>query len=257
MTTTLSFRIKCSTERKARVASKIQLPLSLSLPRSFVAFSTSVIILYSTKHAFIISDGRHTKMKSSKYTQANGLNDNDYGGFENSTTLEETNFNEMVHYGCQNTSKDFLLTSGKPEKNANKAPLEQQEFEMVCNCALKDIVYYPKSRLKQHYSSEQDIVLANRYGFENTEFSQYSLDRKTAKRLHVIGCEQSEKVLRRNSSTNKRVQSPEIINIHRANNVLYGAENCALRSYGYDKEFSADNYGFRRGQSLRGNVSHR
>lgn len=194
-------------------------------------------------------------MKSSKYTQANGPNDNDYG-----STLEETNFNEMVHYGCQNTSKDFLLTASKPliadEKNANK-----QEFEMVCNCALKDIVYYPKSRLKQHYSSEQDIVLANRCGFENTEFSQYSLDRKTAKRVqqrkhHVIGCEQSEKVLRRNASV-KRVQSPEIINIHRGNNILYGAENCAMRSYGYDKEFSVDEYGFRRGHSLRMNVPYR
>lgn len=195
-------------------------------------------------------------MKSSKYTQASGPNDNDYG---NSV---ETNFNEMVHYGCQNTnSKDFLLTSGKPpicERNANN-----QEFEMVCNCAIKDIVYYPKSRLKQqHYSSEQDIVLANRYGFENAEFNQYSLDRKTVKRQqqqqqrkHVLGCEQSEKVLRGNSSV-KRIQSPEIINIHRANNVLYGVENCAVRSYGYDKEFSADDYGFRRGHSMR-KTAHR
>lgn len=191
-------------------------------------------------------------MKSSKYTQANGPNDNDYGGQD---------FNEVVHYACQNTSKDYLLTSSyKPaadEKNANRSSTTtDQEFEMMCNCAFKDIVYYPKSRLKQHYSSEQDIVLANRFGsFENTEFSQYSLDRKTAKRLqqrkHALACEQAgNKVLQRNSSV-KRVQSPEIINIHRANNVLYGAENCAIRSCGYDKDFSGDDYGFRRGQSLR------
>lgn len=199
-------------------------------------------------------------MKSSKYTQANGPNDNDYGGFEDSSGVEETNFNEMVHYGCQNTSKDFLLTASKPlivdEKNAN-----QQEFEMICNCALKDIVYYPKSRLKQHYSSEQDIVLANRYGFENTEFSQYSLDRKTAKRLQQQRkhhhCGPSEKVLLRRNASVKRVQSPEIINIHRGNNVLYGVENCAMRSYGYDKEFSGDEFGFRRGQSLRRSAPQR
>lgn len=187
-------------------------------------------------------------MKSSKYTQANGPNDNDYGGF----TFDESNFNEVVQYACQNTSKDYLLMSHKPtttttdEKNANKSEADQ-EFEMVCNCALKDIVYYPKSRLKQHYSSEQDIVLANRFGFENTEFSQYSLDRKTAKRLQqrkqAFVC---EKVLQRHSSV-KRVQSPEIINIHRANNVMYGQ----------DKNFSGDDYGFRRGHSLRRSHNHR
>lgn len=185
-------------------------------------------------------------MKSSKYTQVNGPNDNDYGGSQQIID-ESNNLADVVHYTCQNTSKDYLLASStcirRPEeKNANG----QGGFEMVCNCALKDIVYYPRSRLKQHYSSEQDIVFANKFGFAGTDFPQYSLDRKTAKRIqqkkHRIVCE-------RNASTSaKRPQSPEIINIHRANDAFYGAENfVTMRSY----DFNEDDYGFRGGQSLR------
>lgn len=94
-------------------------------------------------------------MKSSKYTQASGPNDNDYSaGFADTSARiidDSNNFNT--------TSKDHLVAY-RPQ-NANK-----QDFEMVCNCALKEIVYYPRSRLKQH-CSEQDIALANRFEIDS------------------------------------------------------------------------------------------
>lgn len=48
----------------------------------------------------------------------------------------------------------------------------------------------------------------------------------------------------------KRVQSPEIINIHRGDGV-YGVENCGMKGYGCEKDFAMDEYGFRRERSVR------
>lgn len=215
-------------------------------------------------------------MKSSKYTQASSPNDNDFRDYANLSTqlVEEPNFNEHVIRGthvessCQNVGKEYVLKSGYSieenrcdEKNANRYQ-RAQDFEMVCNCALKDVVYFPKARFKPHYTSEQDIVLANRSfsplpKVDNTNFSQYSLDRKSAKchqqRKHRYVCEQNQKILQRleRASSMKRVQSPEIINIHRANNVPYDVQDCAIKSYGTDKGSAGDDYGFRRGHSQR------
>lgn len=211
-------------------------------------------------------------MKSSKYTQASSPNDNDFRDYANlsSQLPEEPNFNDHVirsgghvESNCQNAGKEYIL---KPEEsrycNESNANRHHQDLELVCNCALKDIVYYPKARFKQHYTSEQDIVLANRSfsplpKIENTNFSQYSLDRKSAKcrqhRKHTYVCEQNQKILQRleRASSIKRVQSPEIINIHRANKVPYDLDDCTIKSYGYDKGTGGDDYGFRRGHSQR------
>lgn len=192
-------------------------------------------------------------MKSSKHTQASGPNEIDYAGFARQVIFDELNCN----CDCQSDIHTHIANN---EKNANIN--KEQEVEMVCNCALKDIVYYPKSRLKQYYSSEQDInVLAGRCNslpkFDSSECSQYSLDRKAAKRLqrkHTLVYERSNKILRRNASIVKRVQSPEIINIHRINN---SAQNCLIKAYEHDKELAENYCGLRKGHSLCRSNNHR
>lgn len=99
-------------------------------------------------------------MKSSKYTQATAPNDNELGDYPDVPGMltTELNFNEAINRNVPCQSREYLLKSSlkQEENNAN-----HQEFEMVCNCALKDIVYYPKPRTKRQYNSEQDIALAN------------------------------------------------------------------------------------------------
>lgn len=58
-----------------------------------------------------------------------------------------------------------------------------------------------------------------------------------------------QKRLERGNSV-KRVQSPEIINIHRAGDGIYGVENCGMKGYGCEKDFALDDYGFRRERSF-------
>ncbi|XP_008193877.2 dipeptidase 1 [Tribolium castaneum] len=177
-------------------------------------------------------------MKSSKYTQASTPNDNDYRDYQN-VGLDDGNQN--VNPGHR--SSDYLLHSYQPpdrfSPNANRFPVDIE----LCNCA-KEAVF--KAQVNRSFSTLPK--------FESTNLSQYSLDRKVAKFAprHKFQCERP------------RIQSPEIINIHRGpNNVLYdgyGDENCAIKSCAYDKEFKCDDYGFRRGHpfrtSARSNVSH-
>lgn len=99
----------------------------------------------------------------------------------------------------------------------------------------------------------------------DADASQFSLDRKSPRSKQQlkqvkdagVGGNQNQKVLRRleRGSSLKRAQSPEIINIHRgAGGVLYDgyvSDNCAVKSYGYDKDFKCDEYGFRRAHSFK------
>ncbi|RZB39872.1 hypothetical protein BDFB_011488 [Asbolus verrucosus] len=197
-------------------------------------------------------------MKSSKYTQASTPNDNEYRDYQNVTILDEGNQNSEGH-----RSSDYLLKSNydgfkpqegprdvhrySPERNANRFPVDIE----LCNCA-KDVIYAPKGR----FCSDQSIVMNRSFAtlpkFESTNLSQFSLDRKgkfQPRQKHAFLCEQKARPER------KRMQSPEIINIHRGpNNALYdgyGDENCAIKSCAYDKEFKCDDYGFRRGHPFR------
>ncbi|CAH1368402.1 dipeptidase 1-like [Tenebrio molitor] len=199
-------------------------------------------------------------MKSSKYTQASTPNDNDYRDYQNvGVTLDDGNQNVEGH-----RSSEYLLKTNydpfktpqdlrySPERNANRFPVDIE----LCNCAKEAIL-----------AKGSPAVVMNRSfstlpKFESTNLSQFSLDRKVSKFAprpkHAFQCEQLQKMQR------KRMQSPEIINIHRGpNNVVYdgyGDENCAIKSCAYDKEFKCDDYGFRRGHpfrtSSRSNVGH-
>jgi hypothetical protein len=190
-------------------------------------------------------------MKSSKYTQASTPNDNDYRDYQNvGVTLDDGNQNVEGH-----RSSEYLLKTNydpfktpqdlrySPERNANRFPVDIE----LCNCAKEAIL-----------AKGSPAVVMNRSfstlpKFESTNLSQFSLDRKVSKFAprpkHAFQCEQLQKMQR------KRMQSPEIINIHRGpNNVVYdgyGDENCAIKSCAYDKEFKCDDYGFRRGHPFR------
>ncbi|KAH0811780.1 hypothetical protein GEV33_011010 [Tenebrio molitor] len=192
-----------------------------------------------------------SKMKSSKYTQASTPNDNDYRDYQNvGVTLDDGNQNVEGH-----RSSEYLLKTNydpfkapqdlrySPERNANRFPVDIE----LCNCAKEAIL-----------AKGSPAVVMNRSfstlpKFESTNLSQFSLDRKVSKFAprpkHAFQCEQLQKMQR------KRMQSPEIINIHRGpNNVVYdgyGDENCAIKSCAYDKEFKCDDYGFRRGHPFR------
>lgn len=227
-------------------------------------------------------------MKSSKYTQANSPNDNDYYQNIGTTVLPQNEHNlnqnvggimyaEIQHHNVSGTKSDELLIAGpfetssyvqgenvyklqqscnSPERNANTnvhMKYGGQEFELVCNCALTDTLFpVPKFR----YNSEQNITFCPKL---DNSTSQCSLDRKVVqpkqKQKHNFICEPKTN---RNTAS-KRIQSPEIINIHRGHsNVLYDTydpENCTIKSYGYDKDLKCDDYGFRREQSFkRGSV---
>lgn len=204
-------------------------------------------------------------MKSSKYTQATSPTDFDLRDYANMPTIltDDVDFcgnrTPYMENSCA-ASKEYLLKTSFQNvghKCDERTAGKHDNIEMVCNCALlKDAVYFPKTRCKDHYTSEQDILVANRsFGtlprFENA--SQLSLDRKSLKcstnnrqRKHTYVCEQNQKILQRldRNHSIKRIQSPEIINIHRANNVLYdayGPENCPMKLHkGDDNGFARE-----------------
>ncbi|XP_022919017.1 uncharacterized protein [Onthophagus taurus] len=226
-------------------------------------------------------------MKSSKYTQVTTPNDNDFGDYQNLGTIIPASELSLSHSTSQhsdyagsckqhvNNSEELLLNttydrSGhqtgydvhqQTETNANKY-VRNEEFELVCNCS------YPQHhRLKPRYTSEQNIALTNR-GFcsltklDASNSSQYSLDRKGGKLKQNDGGQQRTQQRLDRGPSLKRIQSPEIINIHRGpNNTFYDGyvpENCAVvKTFGYEKDFKCDDYGFKRAQSFKRAMSER
>lgn len=157
------------------------------------------------------------------------------------------------------------------------------------NCAIRDAPPPPSKttrfsehhRPHQHYAINDNVLLnrscnslsqleTNANVTAATATGQFSLDRSGNKcgggvsNQHggYMVCDKNKlapppprivQLFDRNASL-KRVQSPEIINIHRGpNNVLYdgygGADNCAIKSCPYDGDFisNCDEYGFKRG----------
>lgn len=227
-------------------------------------------------------------MKSSKYTQANSPNDNDFRDYQNmgATIIPQNERNLNQSTGTRTayaeiqarnvaSSEEMLIyenylqgenvfqlqpSCSSPTKernaNANVSKYPGQEFELLCNCAVSDVTYPTgKFRVKEHHNSEQNITqnFCSMTKIDNSA-SQCSLDKKSsqAKPKPKVGYANEPKT---RSVPSKRMQSPEIINIHRGpNNVLYdvyGPENCAIKSYGYDRELKCDDYGFRREQSFK------
>ncbi|XP_031348354.1 uncharacterized protein LOC116174557 [Photinus pyralis] len=162
--------------------------------------------------------------------------------------------------------EDPISNVNKAERNANKY---EQDIELMCKCPIKDVAYPSKTRFKQEQGSNGQNVIASSRSCcstpklgENRTYSQLSLDRRliqskypTAGNKHSYYlCDPSSFTgVVRNASL-KSIQSPEIINAHLGpHNFLYdgyGPENCAIKSYGYDKDLKNDDYGFRRGPSL-------
>ncbi|KAL3280671.1 hypothetical protein HHI36_003908 [Cryptolaemus montrouzieri] len=233
-------------------------------------------------------------MKASKYTQASSPIDNEYRDYQNidvtRASNDERNVNNDnytsgeidvggIHCHNVNTSSELLLKSNydpfktvennrnRFEGNANTR--QAQEIEMVCNCAVKEVVLPFKNRFRDS-NSEQNLVLNRSFTsipkLESTNLSQYSLDRRTGKfpgnRRHLYGNEREQnqkfpqRILDRNVTTLKRIQSPEIINIHRGphNSMFYDgydSEHCSIKSCVRDKEFGCDDYGFQRQRSFK------
>lgn len=235
-------------------------------------------------------------MKASKYTQANSPIDNEYRDYQNiettrTSSIEERNKNIVnyprddiivegaTHCPNANTSSEFLLKSNydhfkapendrsRFESNANPGPGE--DFEMVCNCAIKDVVFPLKNKFRDS-NSEQNLTLNRSFTsipkLESANLSQYSLDRRSGKfhgnRKHLYGNEREygqnfpQRFHDRNAMTMKRIQSPEIINIHRGpnNSIIYDgyeSEHCSIKSCGAGKEGLCDEYGFQRQRSFR------
>lgn len=242
--------------------------------------------IYHLFHTSASQWGLIATMKSSKYTQVTSPNDNDFSEYQNRSTTSETLTCDpnIAHVNLgrkdQNCKQHILTTDGHlqnsgvyereqtiydmqhqcGETNANKYPTDE-EFELMCNYTI-----YPNKQ--SPYTNEQNIVSTNRNFCSLTKLdvcansSQFSLDRKGNQQQTKHGhgystCDQGQKVLQRieRVPSLKRIQSPEIINIHRGPNTVlyesYGSENCPIKSYGYDKDFKCDDYSFKRGQSFK------
>lgn len=238
-------------------------------------------------------------MKSSKFTQVpstilSPTNDNEYRDYENVgvTIISDDgnqNVGQMVQFkDCPNhtsASNELLLNSNKtpellqemhPTRNSTRfqRPPMQDNIELLCHCVVKEPIVYPlKARFSDQCNSEQQNVALNRSftslpKMASTNLSQASLDRKTAKfntlrqqKQHAYMCDQNQRILREmeKNATLRRMQSPEIINLHRGPNFYdssFSAEpnNCAVKSGIFDK---CDEYGFRRGHSVRATSSSR
>lgn len=184
------------------------------------------------------------KMKSSKYTQASTPNDNDYQNVGVTILQDDSNQNP------EGRSSEYLLykrpeVAHQIEQNANRFPVDIE----LCNCPTNES-YVPKTR----FLSDQNIGVNRSFNtlpkYESTNLSQYSLDRK-------IGMYQkrAKTAYQCPRITAPRIQSPEIINIHRGpNTVLFENHpegNCAVKPCSYDKDSKCDDYGFRRGHPFR------
>lgn len=217
------------------------------------------------------------KMKSSKFTQVNSPNDNEFRDYQNVMTVLPDDGNQNVernpyvdtHCHVVTNSSELLLKGTyepymppeplqemhpSPERNANRFKAAQ-EIEMMCNCVGKEIVFQPKTRFVEQCNSDSVVMnrsFASLPKLATTNLSQFSLDRKMGKyhqrQKHAYTCEQSQKMMMDKTASLRKMQSPEIINIHRGPpNVFYpgyGPENCVMKACG-------DEYGFRRGHSIR------
>ncbi|KAF5274685.1 hypothetical protein FQA39_LY07076 [Lamprigera yunnana] len=228
-------------------------------------------------------------MNSPKYVQETNFSSGSLIEYQNVASNILKKDKNQRRKGSQSTSKHQNITNSKEvliddefdmynreehifdlqnlETNGNKYP--QHDFELMCKCAVKDIVYTPKARFKQEQSSSQQNVVSSSRSCCSTpklgeykSYSQLSLDRRInqpkyqvhGSKLPHYKCDQSSITELRRNSSQKKIQSPEIINTHPgSHNFLcdsYGPENCAIKSYGYDKDLKNDDYGFRRGASL-------
>lgn len=137
-----------------------------------------------------------------------------------------------------------------PERNANRFK-QTQDIEQ-CNCITP--IYPAKTRFTDQSKSEQAAMLNRSFvslpKLENINLSQVSLDRRSSKYRpkHSHVCEQNQRIIREmeKGASLRRIQSPEIINIHRE--PMYGgheSDSCAV------KEFKCKEFEFARGQSVR------
>lgn len=210
---------------------------------------------------------------SSKYVQATiSPNENEYRDYQNveQTTVlpqcEVQNVNyaqirfvncadEQFYSPCTKQNYDFLK-----EKNANK--LKREQSELSCSCTSKPLLHQHKTRFK----SEQDITPINKNftslpRLDNS--NQCNLDKKRipnrsqhCKTRQGVGyvCDDNEMLQRQPSL--KRIQSPEIINIHQVhNNIVYDGvgdfSECDMKNFIFETDVKCDEYGFRRIPSVK------
>lgn len=147
----------------------------------------------------------------------------------------------------------FVFFRYSPERNANRFRQEQQSQDIeLCNCIAP--IYPHKTRFADQCQSEQTVVLNRSFAslpkLENTNLSQVSLDRKAGKYRpkHVYTCDQTQRIYRELEKENslRRIQSPEIINIHRGPIYEgYGSDSCAVT------DFKCKEHELRRGHSVK------
>lgn len=228
----------------------------------------------------------HLIMKSSKYSKEPVLNDNDFSDYQNVSSILEighgpknkSSTRAKAQYANINNSEEVLLNNAfdayakeealfgahSPESNANRYP--GQDFELVCNCAIKNVVY-PYKTLHQcggeHNAAANARSCCSTPKLGERTCSQLSLDKKNAQTKyqknvfrHSHDCHRGSAADFRKNTSLKRIQSPEIINTHLGPNNFfhdaYGSENCTIKSYDCDKNLQNDDYGFRKGPSFKG-----
>lgn len=136
-------------------------------------------------------------------------------------------------------TNSVLISRYVPERNANRFQ-PAQDIEL-CNCM------YPIYPNKTATLTRSFVSLPK---LENVNLSQVSLDRKNSKYRpkHSHACDQSHRVFRdlEKGASLKRMQSPEIINIHRG--PMYEGHESDTSVM---KEFKCKKHELRRGRSVR------
>ncbi|XP_050307477.1 uncharacterized protein LOC126744162 [Anthonomus grandis grandis] len=199
--------------------------------------------------------------KSSKYTQASPSDVIEYQNIPQTiiplspqgTTIindhqdNKVTYAESVFYNV-NQSSELLLKNAPPLVEHPAPPprppskSKQENVDTLCHCVQNKDVCRQKSRFDIR-DDDGPIVLTRSYS---------SLPRVAAPPRHTYVCEQNQRILREiKTASLRRMQSPEIINIHRGPTGVfydgYGVEHCAVRPCDIREDYSS----LRRGQSVR------
>lgn len=217
--------------------------------------------------------------KSSKYTQASPSDVIEYqnvgqtiiplspqGAISDNPSSDKVTYAESVFYNV-NQSSELLLKNAPPsvEQVPTRQPKQKSDGDTLCHCVQnKDptSMCRQKTRFVDQPPPEQQAMALNRSFSSLPRLANVDpsvLDRKASYQHHVPArhtyiCEQNQRILREiKTASLRRMQSPEIINIHRGPNSVfydgYGVEHCAMRPCDVQWE---EYPSLRRGQTVRG-----
>lgn len=223
---------------------------------------------------FFFSEMKSQKVtKSSKYTQASPSDVIEYqnvgqtiiplspqGTFTDD--CDKVTYAESVFYNV-NQSSELLLKNAPPppDQVQTRQHKHKPDIDTLCHCVQnKDptSMCRQKTRFVDEVPPEQMMVLNRSFSSlpRLANVDPNALDRKASYHVpprHTFICEQNQRILREiKTASLRRMQSPEIINIHRGPNSVfydgYGVEQCPMRSCDMQRE---DYSSLKRGQTMR------